>query len=234
MMPSFFQVAILRRVHREAVEVVVGRGAEEVLPVHVEGVADPDDAPAVRVDGRAVGVLECNAGGKVARNGANRSRARGTGAPRGASDTASPVHSAGGRDAARANQPARATRSARVGNLSAASAGPALSDISAAVESCLRHIRSRTRIRNVGLPSRALGSSDRACATARAKATGRGHTTLPHGSAGRRCTATAAARPLRAATRADASLSLAAIRLGLANCGAGFGRTCQGEGAYDP
>ena len=40
---------VLRRVHGEAVEVVVGGGAEEVLAVHVERVADLDDAAAVRV-----------------------------------------------------------------------------------------------------------------------------------------------------------------------------------------
>src|ERR1039457_257955 len=45
---------ILGRVHREAVEVIVGGRAEEAFPVHIEGVADPDDAAAVRVDGFAV------------------------------------------------------------------------------------------------------------------------------------------------------------------------------------
>ena len=52
---------VLRRVHREAVEVVVGRRAEEVLSVQVIGVADLDDAAAVRVHQVPVGVLEAHA-----------------------------------------------------------------------------------------------------------------------------------------------------------------------------
>ena len=69
---------IPRRVHREAVEVVVGGGAEEVLAVHVEGVAHLDDAAAVRVHALAVGVHERDAGGQRAGD-----RADGAGAPGG-------------------------------------------------------------------------------------------------------------------------------------------------------
>src|SRR4029079_13000317 len=74
---------IAGRVHREADEVVVGRGAEERHAVHVERVADLDDAAAVRVHALAVGVHERNAGRQRAGD-----RADGTGAPGGSAAAA--------------------------------------------------------------------------------------------------------------------------------------------------
>src|SRR5450432_3368992 len=52
---------VLRRVHRETIEVVVGGRAREVLAVQIEGVAHLDDPSAVSVDGVAVGVTERDA-----------------------------------------------------------------------------------------------------------------------------------------------------------------------------
>src|SRR6185436_10931307 len=101
---------IAGRVHREADEVVVGGGAEEVHAVHVERVAHLDDAAAVRVHALAVGVHERNTA--VQRAG---DRADGAGAPGGAAAAA--PSGAGRRPAgpaaARAAAPARAARAAR-------------------------------------------------------------------------------------------------------------------------
>src|SRR6185312_15860268 len=52
---------VLRRVHREAVEVVVGGRAVEELAVQVIGVADHDDAAAMGVHQLSVGVVEAHA-----------------------------------------------------------------------------------------------------------------------------------------------------------------------------
>src|SRR4030095_2327023 len=73
-------------VHREADEGVCGGGAEGVHALHVERVADLDDAAAVRVHALAVGVHERNAGGQRAGD-----RADGAGAPGGSAAAAASV-----------------------------------------------------------------------------------------------------------------------------------------------